>query len=268
MNTGVSHSASTPLLREPASSATTLTTRSGRPWRRWAAAVGLALVPVVATAVGSAAGQVAGLGEVAAALVLAVVVAGSAVVGLLLLRSRRPGAAAPAGLGRPRRLAAVGWCAPLLLTVVVAAVTQPVRVSGPLLAAYAVLVVCVALNEEVWFRGVLLAVLRPSGLRAAVVGSTVLFAVLHLANLAGGQGATASVLQLVFAALFGLVAAEVAVVTRSLWPAIAWHALWDLASYAGGNPTTVTALTGLAVVCAVMLALALVLWRRGTGTGR
>ena len=78
----------------------------------------------------------------------------------------------------------------------------------------------------------------------------------------------ASALQLAFAGLFGLVAAQVAVLTRSLWPAVVWHALWDFTSFAGGNATTPRALVGLAVACALMLVAAVVLGHRTGGADR
>lgn len=226
--------------------------------RRWPVAGGFALVPVVLTAAASAVAQVAHAGESATALTLAGGAAVSALAGVIVMRTSPP-SLREYGFRRPRAVSAVWWLAPLPITVVIALLSQGVHVSGQALAAYAVLTPVVAVNEEVWFRGIVLAVLRSGGVRVAVVGSSVLFAVLHLANLAGGEDPAAAVLQLVFAALFGFVAALLVVHTGSLWPAIAWHAAWDFVNYLGGNGSSAAALAGIAIACAVMGAYAIAL---------
>ncbi|MEH0109429.1 CPBP family intramembrane glutamic endopeptidase [Tersicoccus sp. MR15.9] len=222
--------------------------------------VGLALIPVLWTAAGSAFAQILNADDVTAALIVAAGAAVSAAIGMVVMRRRR--SSPVAGFGMPRNGRAVWWGLPLVATVLMAVVTQGLHVAGAVIAAYAVLVCAVAVNEEVWFRGIILAMLRRGGMRLAVVASAILFAVLHLANLAGGADAPAALLQVVFALLFGVVAAEVAILTTSLWPVIAWHAAWDFANFVGGNATTAVALAGIAGACLVMLAVATVLWRR------
>lgn len=127
------------------------------------------------------------------------------------------------------------------------------------------LAIAVGVNEEVWFRGIALAVLRPHGARVAIVGTSLLFGILHLANLLAGESLAVAGLQLAFALLFGVVAAELAVRTGSLWPAIVWHAAWDFLNFAGGNSTSPLALSGIGVCCVLLLVYALMLWR---GIGR
>lgn len=230
---------------------------------RWLAAIAFALVPVVFTAAASAAAQIAQANDGVTAFLIAGGAGLSAAVGVVVMKFSPPRFVAY-GVRAPRGGRAVWWCLPLLLTIAIACVSQGIRVSGSTAVAYAVLAVAVAVNEEVWFRGIILAILRRGRgtVRVAVVGSSALFGVLHLANLAGGEDPAAAVLQLVFAVLFGLVAAEVTVLTGSLWPAIAWHAAWDFTNYLGGNATDANALAGLAIAGAVVLAYAIVLWRR------
>lgn len=107
-----------------------------------------------------------------------------------------------------------------------------------------------------------MAVLRHRSERTAIVGSAVIFGVLHLANLFGGASPLYAALQLAFAALFGLVAALVVSHTRSLWPVIAWHVAHDAITYVGGDDLNALTLSVLAVECAVLVAYAVVLWRR------
>lgn len=155
---------------------------------------------------------------------------------------------------------------PAAATVLIILGTQGVRVDAPTLAAYAVLVAAVALNEETWFRGIVFAILRARSTRTAVVGSSVLFGVLHLANLAGGADLGSAVLQVAFAALFGLVAAQLLVLTGSLWPAIAWHAAWNFVTFIGGDSTDTRSLIGLGAACLVTLGYAVFLGRRTPST--
>lgn len=233
--------------------------------RHWLVAVGFALVPVLFTAAGSAIAQIAGADEASSALIIAIGASISAGLGLLVMRL------SPPTLGQYGfRAAAVGrsvwWFLPLPISIVIVVATQGVQVTGAVAAPCAVLTIAVAVNEEVWFRGIILAVLRKGGVRVAIIGSSVLFGVLHLANLAGGTDPAAAVLQIVFAALFGVVAAELTIVTGSLWPAIVWHAAWDFANFVGDNAVTSAALIGIGVVCAMMLAYAFVMWTRTRAT--
>ncbi len=227
----------------------------------WFAAIALALVPVVFTAGASAAAQLSEATEIGGAFILAAGAAVSAILGFIVIRLSRP-TLRDYGFGQPRRARAALWFVPAAATVLIILGAQGVRVDAPTLAAYAVLVVAVALNEETWFRGIVFAILRARSTRTAVVGSSVLFGVLHLANLAGGADLGSSVLQVAFAALFGLVAAQLLVLTGSLWPAIAWHAAWNFVTFIGGDATDTRSLVGLGAACLVMLGYAVFLGRR------
>lgn len=229
--------------------------------RQWMTVIGFALIPVLFTALGSAVGQVLAVGDVGAALIVAAAASISAVLGLIVMRlsgqSRKS-----FGYRWPTNLRAA-WClVPPAMTIGLVLVTAPPSSLGSIVGAYLVLSIAVAINEETWFRGIVLAVLRPAGIRTAIVGSSVLFGVMHLANLAGGASLFSSLLQMVFALIFGVVAAELAIVTGSLWPAILWHASWDFVNYLGGNETIPLALVGVGLSCAVMIAYAMRLWRR------
>lgn len=225
------------------------------------AAIAFALVPVVFTAGASAAAQLSGASEAGAALLLAAGAAVSAILGLVVMRLSPP-RVRDYGYRRPRRARAALWFVPAAATVLIILGTQGVRVDAPTVAAYGVLVVTVALNEETWFRAIVFAILHARSTRTAVIGSSVLFGVLHLANLAGGADVGSSILQVAFAALFGLVAAQLLVLTGSLWPAIAWHAAWNFVSFIGGDSTDSRSLVGLGAACVVMLGYAVFLGRR------
>lgn len=227
---------------------------------RWPTVIGLALIPVVFTAAGSAAGQILAIGEVASVLLIAVAALISALIGITVMglsgQPRRR-----YGFRAPKNVRAAWWFAPPAITVILVLATTGVSSTGTIGAAYLVLAIAVAINEETWFRGIVLAVMRPAGIRTALIVSSVLFGVLHLANLAGGADLGAALLQVAFAVIFGLVAAELAIVTGSLWPAVAWHAAWDFVNFLGGNAMSPLALIGVALSCVVMLVYAIRLWR-------
>ncbi|MEQ6898450.1 CPBP family intramembrane glutamic endopeptidase [Microbacterium sp. KR10-403] len=233
---------------------------------RWPVAIAFALVPVVFTAAASATAELTGADDIGAALVIAAGAAVSALIGLGVMKVS-PATLRRYGFRAAHRAAAAWWFAPLPITVLIVLLTQGVHLPVPTVAAYAVLTIAVAVNEEVWFRGIVLAVLRSAGVRGAVIGTSALFGVLHLANLAGGENPADAALQLVFAVLFGLVAALLVVLTGSLWPGILWHAAWDFTNYLGGNATTPAALIGIGLACALMLVYAIVLWPRAMRAG-
>lgn len=234
----------------------------------WLGAVGAALVPVVFTGVGSAVGQILALDDVGSTLLVVIAAALSAVAGVLVLR-RVSGAERVVGFRAASQARRAWWFIPIAATVVVAAATQGIAVPPTMWVPSLALAAAVAVNEEVWFRGVVLALLNRIGVRTAIVGSAALFGVLHLANLAGGADLASSVLQVVFAAAFGVVAAQLALLTRSLWPSILWHGAWDLVNLVGGNQASPVALVGVAAAIVIMLGYAVVLGRAlGRLTGR
>lgn len=229
-----------------------------RPWLR---GLLVSLGGVVLTAAGSAAGQLAGLGNTAAIGILAAFVAASALVGLLIMRaSRRP--LAIYGFRAPDHTQAAAWGLPLVALPLLVSTTSGFHLTSQAVLAYAALTIAVAFNEEIWFRGLAQAALRGYGHKQAILIGAALFGLLHLANAAGGASPLYLVLQVGFAGLVGLVLAEIAAITGSLWIGIAWHALYDFISYAGGDALTPATLAALAVECLILAAYAAFLWRR------
>ena len=89
-------------------------------------------------------------------------------------------------------------------------------------------VVLAGVVEETAFRGILLTRLLPRGLWAAVLLSSALFGLLHIANLFLGSPWQTVLLQVTFAAMAGTGYAAMRLRTGSLWPPIMLHALFDL----------------------------------------
>jgi membrane protease YdiL (CAAX protease family) len=139
--------------------------------------------------------------------------------------------------------------------------------SGPYGAAHmVVLVVSVAsvgVNEELYFRGIILQRLWQLGVVRAIVIASVLFGLLHTVNLLGNYRPSAYVLlQVVFAFAFGLVAAEMVVITKSLWPVIAFHFANDLIGELNGQTVTTAMVVVTAAQVVILIAVAVALWRR------
>lgn len=237
------------------------TWQTRHPWW-WAIAV--ALGGTLLTAVGSAFSQVRQLDPIPATAAQAVFVGLSALVGLLVMWRTRP-SLADYGFRRPRHLDRTLWVAPLALAPVIVVVSAGVHVTPAQAVAYAVLALAVGFSEEIWFRGLLLATLRRLGTRTAIIGASILFGALHLANLFAGRAPLYVALQFAFACLVGLVLAELVSITGSLWIGIGWHLVYDLVAFSSGEELTTAVLTGLAAMTLVLAAYAVWLWRRLPG---
>ncbi|MCL4861944.1 MAG: CPBP family intramembrane metalloprotease [Caldilineaceae bacterium] len=93
-----------------------------------------------------------------------------------------------------------------------------------LLLAY----ILVGLHEETLYRGVILRVLRPTGVRRAAVISAVLFGAAHLANVLVRSNPYVVVAQAVGAFCFGVGFSALRLRTNTIWFLIGLHAVHDL----------------------------------------
>ncbi|MNO20067.1 CAAX amino terminal protease self- immunity [compost metagenome] len=232
------------------------------------AAIIAAVICTFLTAVGSAAAQIADLGEVPGYLVMASSVALSVLAGLLLLR-RSDLSTREIGF---RRLASgsvrsVWFCVPLLLMEVI-----PLTIYGPTFArpgaeyaALALLTVVVGLNEELYFRGLSFSFLLGKSRKQAVIGSSIIFGVLHAANaLSSATQPVEVLLQIIFAFLVGLTLALIVSITRSLWVGIVWHFVHNFISFSTELALDRTALIVITAQVLILMVYTVGLWKRGT----
>lgn len=144
-------------------------------------------------------------------------------------------------------------------------------VPGP--GAIALLALLIGLFEEILFRGVLFHGLRARhGAGRAVVLSALLFGAFHLVNAVFGQDLFLTLIQISTAIALGLFLAVIVLQTRTLWPAVVLHALWDayalslplLFAVIPNNPPVPLPEPGLAslVVPGLLSLAALVIYRR------
>ncbi|MBU8576274.1 CPBP family intramembrane glutamic endopeptidase [Bacillus pumilus] len=123
--------------------------------------------------------------------------------------------------------------------------------------------VCVGIFEEGIFRGILFQYLKRINLSTAIWGSAILFGLGHSANLLSGKSMTLTVAQILFAFLFGFVAAEIVGLTGSLQWVIIWHAVHNIVDQITNGHTSVgMQMLLLSIQCVILLVLAVVLWRR------
>jgi membrane protease YdiL (CAAX protease family) len=120
----------------------------------------------------------------------------------------------------------------------------------------------IALNEELFFRGVVLEGLRPQGWRWAIIGSAALFGASHAVNIVAGANVPFTIMQIAATTAGGVAFAAIRIRTGSLWPVIVLHVILDVMA--------LSTLTGDAVEMPILipvlmawLALNLTLWRYG-----
>ncbi|TYA11261.1 CPBP family intramembrane metalloprotease [Paenibacillus faecis] len=231
------------------------------------AALIAALICTFLTAVGSAAAQIAELAEVPAYLVMTASMILSVLAGMWLLR-RSGLSAKEAGFRSPTSgtVRSIWFCVPLLLMEVI-----PFVAYGPAFtrqgAEYAVLAlftIVVGFNEELYFRGLVFSFLTGKSRKQAVIGSAVIFGVLHAANALSGTNPAEVLLQIAFAFFAGLVLALIVSITRSLWIGIVWHTVHNFLSFSTEVAFDRTALAVLSAQVLILLIFTIGLWKRGT----
>ncbi len=89
----------------------------------------------------------------------------------------------------------------------------------------------VALLSENWliFRGFLFRMMAKDGIRSAIIVSSVTFAIGHIVNLINGSGQdmALTIVQIIFAIIFGFCMVFLFYYSGSLWPCIVTHGLYN-----------------------------------------
>ncbi|MFB2580468.1 lysostaphin resistance A-like protein [Herbiconiux sp. P15] len=125
-----------------------------------------------------------------------------------------------------------------LIPAAVAALASSTGTRPSQLVYLLVLASLIGFVEEVFFRGLILRALVPSGLWRAAIFSSTLFGAMHLLNLLFGAEPTATLLQAVYATTLGFGFAAVTLRTGMLWPVIVIHASIDFAGFVAADSTT------------------------------
>lgn len=92
--------------------------------------------------------------------------------------------------------------------------------------------IAIGLSEELYFRGIILRKLKACfTIKQTVIISSILFAAVHASQAFSGTVLTMVTLTIINAFLFGIVASEIVMLTKSIFPVIIWHALYDFINW-------------------------------------
>ncbi|MCZ7674151.1 MAG: CPBP family intramembrane metalloprotease [Chloroflexi bacterium] len=91
--------------------------------------------------------------------------------------------------------------------------------------------------EETLFRGLMLRVLRPTGVWRASIISALLFGVMHILNVLSFSNPTAALLQVGYASAIGFCYAALVIRTGTIWPLILAHFLTNFAGFMAASGT-------------------------------
>lgn len=120
----------------------------------------------------------------------------------------------------------------------------------------------VGISEELYFRGIILKFLKDNfPVKQAVVISALIFGIGHMATILSGASIVYVFLQIINAIVFGIIAAEIVIITKSLIPVIIWHFVFDFVNYI----TLTTGITGIFVIGLqeiIMIIYAYYLWKK------
>ena len=144
------------------------------------------------------------------------------------------------GIRRPKKGSSkkLLFCIPLIVVALSHFVAGPASgLSIGLFGADLFLTLSIGMAEEIYFRGMICGIWLESGPHKAAVISSVLFGVSHLINIAGGAGMLATLLQICFAFIYGLVFALIFIKSGSLITCVLLHALHDMCSFISGDGT-------------------------------
>lgn len=120
----------------------------------------------------------------------------------------------------------------------------------------------VGINEELFFRGLMFKILSTKGVKYAVIVSSLLFGIGHAFTALSGSEPLYVMILIIFAGLFGLVCAEIVVITKSIIPVIIWHGLHDFIANITLESTNTLNMTLLIAQTLILCIYALFLWRK------
>ena len=92
--------------------------------------------------------------------------------------------------------------------------------------------IAIGLSEELYFRGIILRKLRDCfTIKQTVIISSVLFAAVHASQAFSGTGLIMVTLTIINAFIFGIVASEIVMLTKSIFSVMVWHTLYDFINW-------------------------------------
>lgn len=146
------------------------------------------------------------------------------------------------------------WLLPLLISELLGFI-MGVKITQDFLYYFVLIMftIFVAISEELFFRGIVLEILREKNVKYAIIVSSIFFSFLHLTNLAGGISMNYAIFQMVFAFIFGYVAAQITILSKSIFPAIVWHFAHNFITLITGNRIDLIAIVILGIQCVILI---------------
>lgn len=232
------------------------------------ASVLASLICIFLTAIGSAIPQILELGTDISLIIMTASVALSAVVGLLIMNvSRFMFFEYGFRSCEKSSMNKVWWLIPLLLVELVQIIAYGFNTEVTLLKYIIILllfVIMVGINEEIYFRGIILKFMEIKGVKRAIFRSALIFGVGHLSIAFSSANIIYVLLVILFAFFVGLVLAEIVSTTKSLWIVIVWHASHNYISEITRDSLDLKAIIVLGVQLVILLIYAIGIWAVST----
>lgn len=122
--------------------------------------------------------------------------------------------------------------------------------------------IAIGLSEELYFRGIILRKLRTYfTIKQTVILSSVFFAAVHASQAFSGAGVFMVGLTMINALLFGIVASEIVMLTKSIVPVVMWHMLYDFVNWIALIQGTIEIVL-IIIQSVIMIAYAIYLWTK------
>lgn len=128
--------------------------------------------------------------------------------------------------------------------------------------ALAFFTIAIGLSEELYFRGIILRKLRTCfTIKQTVILCSVFFAAVHASQAFSGAGIFMVALTMINALLFGIVASEIVMLTKSIIPVIIWHMLYDFINWIALIQGTIEIVL-IVIQSSTMITYAVYLWTK------
>lgn len=128
--------------------------------------------------------------------------------------------------------------------------------------ALAFFTIAIGLSEELYFRGIILRKLMTCyTTKQVVILSSVFFAAVHSSQAFSGSGFVMVALTIINAFIFGIIASEIVILTKSIITVIIWHTLYDFINWVSLVKGT-TEVTLIIIQSVIMMVYAIYLWTK------
>jgi len=128
------------------------------------------------------------------------------------------------------------------------------------IVALAFFAIAIGLSEELYFRGIIVSKLRTCfTIKQTVILSSVFFAAVHASQSFSGAGIFTVALTIINALLFGIVASEIVMLTKSIVSVIIWHASFDFINWIALAQGTIE-IALIIIQSVIMITYAVYLW--------